>query len=297
MVMFRIAGLLLAAAAACGSALDARAQEPTTLSFGVYSYKKPTDVYLSFQPAVQHLQAAASTRLGRPVRIDVRVFKTYEECLEAFVAGEVDLVRFGPASYVLAQQRNPRIQLLVAEQEDGRKTCKGVIAVRADSDIRTLADLKGKRFAFGNEQSTIGRYLSQAELVKAGIHAADLASYRYLDRHDNVYKSVEIGDHDAGALHIDTFTDLNHEGGKLRVLHVFDNVGKPWIARAGLPEDLTRCMRRCLLELQDPKALAALQVCGLLPATDRDYQPVRDGMRLSDRFLAVPTPPAPGRQP
>lgn len=287
-----IAACLSVALAAPGQEQN-NEQRPSAISFGVYSFKKPTAVYKSFRPAIQCLQRAITAEFGNPVVISLRVFKTYEECLEAFVRGEIDFVRFGPASYVLAKQRNPKIELLAVEQEDGQKVCKGVIAVGTRSDIKTLADLKGKRFAFGDPQSTIGRYLSQAELVKADIHAGDLEAFKYLDRHDTVFKAVEHGDFDAGALHINTFEELNRKNHELRVLWMFDNVGKPWIARAGLDHDVADALRKSLLHLTDERALAALEVSGFLPASDKDYQPVRDGMLLSEQFTGSPAVPAP----
>ena len=84
------------------------------------------------------------------------------------------------------------------EDKKGERRFSGVIVVGADSSIKRLADLAGKRFAFGDENSTIGRYLAQAELVKAGIRARDLAHYEYLGRHDLVAKAVSLGDFRAG---------------------------------------------------------------------------------------------------
>lgn len=272
--------------------------QPLQLKFGVYSYKRATEVYKSFQPATEALQQSLTKLLQRPVQIDLCIDKTYEDCLDKFVRGEIDFVRFGPASYLLAKQRNPAVELLVAEQEDGKKVCQGVIAVRTDSDIRTLADLAGKSFAFGDEQSTIGRYLSQALLVEAGVRARDLKSFKYLDRHDIVFKVVEIGDFDAGAMHINTFHELNGKTRKLRILgEPFDNVGKPWIARAGLEPALQQALRRALLELTDREALKALKVDGFMVAADKDYDPVRKGMRLAKDFLAPATLPEPAPMP
>lgn len=275
------------------------AAAPQSLTFGVYSFKKPTDVYRDFTPAIEALATAMQTVLGGKVVVNLKVYKSYDECLDKFVAGDVDFVRFGPASYVLARQRQPKVQLLVAEQEDGQKRCLGVIAVRADSPIHGLADLKGHTFAFGDENSTIGRYLSQAELVRAGIRAEDLKSWKYLDRHDKVFKAVEIGDYDAGAMHIATFQD-NNKNQQLREICRFKNVGKPWVARAGLEPRLVQALQRALLSLDDPAAMAALKVNGFLPTTDADFDVVRDGMRESTEFLVrpqpAPAPPPPGKE-
>ncbi|MEY3162087.1 MAG: hypothetical protein RIT25_2078 [Planctomycetota bacterium] len=278
---------LLLGALSLASVAPVAAQQQTaavvSFTFGTYSFKKPTDVYNDFAPAIESLENALESRLNLPVTIDLKVYKTYEECLDKFVAGEVDFVRFGPASYVIARERNPEVQLLVAEQEDGKKRCQGVIAVRKDSPVQSLADLKGRTFAFGDQLSTIGRFLSQAKLVEAGITEKDLKSHEYLERHDKVFKAVELGNFDAGAMHIATFEDNNTEG-SLRTICVFENVGKPWIARAGLDERFVTALRESLLTLETPAALKALKVHGFLPATDGDYQLVRDGMKTAERF-------------
>ncbi len=292
---FVLAGMVVAAAV--------RAQAPLHVSFGIYSFKRPVDVYKQFRPATDALGEKLSESLGMPATIDIIVTKTYEECLEDFVAGKIDIVRFGPASYVLAKQSEPRIQILAAEREDARGA--GLIVVRDDSPFRKLSDLVGKRFAFGDEQSTIGRFLSQAELAKAGVTAKDLAAHSFLDRHDLVFNVVELGDYEAGALHVATFKDLNAKAkDKLRVLHAFDNVAKPWLARADLEPHLVDGLRKALLAIDDAKALKALKVPGFEVASDSDYDLVREGMKLSEQFKpspkAEPTPqpdpsPAPGK--
>jgi phosphonate transport system substrate-binding protein len=296
---------LVSTLALLASTVVAPAQEPPaqerpahTLTFGVYSFKKPTEVVRDFAVATDALAAAMTKDTGGAVAIQLRVFKTYDECLTRFVAGDIDIVRFGPASYVLAKQRQPKVQLLAAEQEDGKKRCKGVIVVRKESPIQSLADLKGHSFAFGDENSTIGRYLAQAELVDAGIHADDLSSgragvpgFRYLDRHDKVFKAVEVGDFDAGAVHIGTFEDLNDKG-QLREIKSFDNVGKPWVARAGLDEKLVAALRKALLGMTDPATLKALKCEGFLPAADEDFELVRKGMKRAEQFVREQPKPA-----
>ena len=271
--------------------LAAQQQQQLNLTLGVYSWKKPTEVVRDFAPATVELTRLLQAEIGRPALITLRVFKTYDECLDKFVAGEIDLVRFGPASYVLAKKRNPHVQLLAAEQEDGKKRCRGVIAVRKDSPVQCIEDLKGRTFAFGDENSTIGRYLSQAVLVGKGVHADDLAKHRYLERHDKVFKAVEIGDYDAGALHEGPFEDLNTKG-QLRELMRFENAGKPWVARAGLDANVVAALQRALLAMKAPEPLQALKVHGFLPTCEADFDKIRDGMKLAERFAPPLAEPA-----
>src|SRR5262245_29593131 len=99
---------ILAAVAIAAAAAAAPAQSPIHISFGVYPILKPTHVWKQFQPVTVELTRLVAQQLGQKAEVDLHVTPTYEACLEAFIAGEIDIVRFGPASYVLAQARNPK---------------------------------------------------------------------------------------------------------------------------------------------------------------------------------------------
>lgn len=262
------------------------ARADVELRFGIYAADKPSVVVQQFRPALSVIERELSTRRGEPVRVSMQVAKSYEEGVEELVAGRVDFSRFGPASYIEAKQRNPGLVILVAESSKGKNSFNGVICVRDASPIQTIADLKGKRFAFGEQASTIGRYLVQLYLAEQGVHARDLAHFEYLDRHDKVGAAVAAGSFDAGALKESTFNKLNKEGKGLRALAIFPNQTKPWIARAGLDPILVGQLRATLLGLRDPAALKALEEDGFAPATDGDYDRIRRAIQENDRFFA-----------
>ena len=255
-----------------------------SLTFGTYESEKAAVVQQQFAPILEYMQSQMKKRLGRAVDIKLKIYSTYEEGNDAIVKGEVDFARFGPASYIIAKERNSKIRLIVMEHKDGKKLSKGVIVVPAQSPVKSLADLKGRRFAFGDNTSTIGRYLSQAELAKAGVRASDLKSFDYLDRHDMVFKAVETEVYDAGALKESTFKKLNKDG-QLRVVHSFDNITKPWIAKGGMEQNVFDALKEALLSLKDPEAMKNLkEATGFLPTTDDEYVFVRKGMQLSKEF-------------
>lgn len=253
------------------------------LSFGVYQSDKATVMYRSFSPVLEAIQGDMKARLGREVDIQLRIYKTYDEAIAAIARGDVDFVRFGPAPYITAKEMEPGLRLIAIETEGGKRRFRGVIVAGEKSPVRTVADLKGRKFAFGDKNSTIGRYLSQAELVRAGIRAKDLASFEYLERHDRVAKAVAIGDFDAGAVKIETF-EKEKANGALRVIATFDNVTKPWIARAGLPDDVVKAIGETLCALKDPAVLKELGVSGFEPVDDAEYEFVRQGMVLARQF-------------
>ncbi|MEZ6015716.1 MAG: PhnD/SsuA/transferrin family substrate-binding protein [Planctomycetota bacterium] len=263
----------------------ARTNGPLALTFGVYRTDKATTMYRQFLPIVEALQEDLSGALKRPVEIELKIYKTYQEGLDSLVEGSADFVRFGPASYILAKERNAAIELLAMEHQDGKKRFKGVIVVRQNDSATALADLRGRSFAFGDENSTIGRYLAQAALVRAGIHANDLRGFAFLGRHDAVAAAVQIGDYDAGSLQVSTFEKLNKEN-KLRVLSSFENVTKPWVARAGLDAEVRKALTNVLIHFDDEALLKPLKMSGFMATSDEEYAFVREGMKVADEQFA-----------
>ncbi len=265
-----------------GAVLPATAD--VALKFGVYTADKPSDVVKQFRPILDVLEKKASEILGEPVRIRLKVTKTYGEGVDLLIKGKVDLARFGPASYIAAKEKAPDITILALESNKGRKSFWGLICVHADSPIRSVRDLKGKTFAFGDERSTIGRYLSQLYLSDHGVRASDLAGYEYLGRHDTVGMAVAAGKFAAGALKESTFKKLVAKGRPLRELARFPNVTKPWIARTDFPERLAHALREALLAIRDPKALKALGKDGFVEGRDGDYASIRKAIRDNAAF-------------
>ncbi len=254
-----------------------------SLKFGLYQTDKATVMYTKFTPVIERIQMDAEKRLGRPVDISLEIFPTYDDGIEALVAGAIDFARFGPASYITAKSRNPGLELLAMEEEDGLKRFNGMIVVAKNSPITTVKDLKGKSFAFGDPNSTIGRYLVQAELAKAGLRSSDLSKFAYLDRHDKVARAVQVGDFDAGSVKESNYQELQDS---LRVVLTFPNVTKPWVARAGLDRDVAAALQQSLFALKDPGALKELKISGFTTTSDAEYQLVRDGMKQAEAFEA-----------
>ncbi|MCG8547054.1 MAG: PhnD/SsuA/transferrin family substrate-binding protein [Alphaproteobacteria bacterium] len=268
-----------------GASGGALAGSGITLSFGVYSSDKPSSMVRQFRPVLNALEKRMSAIHGHPVTIRMHVSKSYEQGLNDLVSGRVDFARFGPASYIKANEWDPRIEILVLESRKGRKVFKGVICVADDSPIQNVAQLKGKTFAFGNERSTIGRYLAQLYLLRHDITASDLSHYEYLGRHDAVGAAVGGGRFDAGALKESTFKKLVADGVPLRAIADFPNVTKPWIARGGLPDAFKALLRKALLSLDDRKAMKALKTDGFIEGNDEDYAFIREAMVNSHLFF------------
>jgi sulfonate transport system substrate-binding protein len=122
-----------------------------------------------FFPAVKarHTVEDSFTPLGVDVKwID---FQFGPPLLEAINVGSVDFGYVGDAPPIFAQAAGARIRYVAAVKSAGRTQA---IIVPQDSPIKTLADLKGKRVAFGKGSSA--HNLLVAALEKAGISWSDI---------------------------------------------------------------------------------------------------------------------------
>lgn len=266
----------------CNLALDAHAD--VAMTFGVYTSDKPSRMVKKFKPILQELERKMTAHLQDNVVISIQVYATYEKGIDAIATGEVDFMRLGPASYVFAKEKQPALSILAVENHKGNKTFKGIICTHQDSPLRSLRDVKGKSFAFGNMKSTIGRYLSQNHMMSQGIYAHDLADFSYLGRHDKVGMAVSSKKYDAGALKEGTFNKLVSKGHRLRKIADFDNVTKPWVSRKGLDLKTRSALQASLLSLTDTAILKVYGKQGFLPGTDQDYEIIRQAIGHNANF-------------
>ncbi|MFZ5493127.1 MAG: phosphate/phosphite/phosphonate ABC transporter substrate-binding protein, partial [Pseudomonadota bacterium] len=154
------------------------------LVLGVHPFKPATRLVESFTPLARYLSA----RLGEPVRLHVA--RDYQTHLDGVAIGRYDLAYLGPKLYVQLRSLHGPRPLLARQQIGNSPVFHGKIFVRADSPIRRLADLAGKRFAFGDPHSTMGHLVPRYLLWQAGVGVEQLASHKFVGDHLNVALGV-----------------------------------------------------------------------------------------------------------
>ncbi|MAD41408.1 MAG: phosphonate ABC transporter substrate-binding protein [Arcobacter sp.] len=251
------------------------------LKFGIYTSDKASVMYKQFSPIIKYLEKDAK-RQGLDIKISIKIYPSYESALEGIVRGDYDFARFGPATYILAKQRNDAIKLLVREEQKGKKVFNGIFIVKEDSSIKTLQDLKNKSFAFGDKRSTIGRYLAQDELLKANITSKDLKEYDYLNRHDKVALAVAFGSFDAGVVKESSYKKYKYRG--LKAISSFQNITKPWLVRSGLNDKIYNTLKESLLNLKDERILKSIKKTAFIESRDEDYAVIKKSIENSSKF-------------
>ncbi len=163
---------LLAAIVCIVAGPSARAD--VRLSFGVYASDKPTAMVEEMRPTLDLLEKTLAADLEQPVTIKMQVYRDYETARAKFVAGDVDFMRLGAASYIEAKRMAPDIEILAAEKFNNSHFFEGVICVNTKSDIHKPSDLVDKTFAFGSEEFD-NRPLSGSALPRRARHYAKQA--------------------------------------------------------------------------------------------------------------------------
>lgn len=133
--------------------------EKPTLILAIHPYLAPDEIIKRFTPLADYL----GQQLGQ--KVHVRVGPSYAAHIDAIGSDSVDIAFMGPVAYVELSARYSTKPLLARLAINGEPVFRGIIIVRKESTLKSLEELKGKRFAFGEKDSTMGtiipRYMLQ----------------------------------------------------------------------------------------------------------------------------------------
>ena len=146
------------------------------------------------------------------LNFDIKVGQTYGAVVEAMCNGLIDVAFYGPVAYVQAHQRGCA-QLLAVAVEKGESVYYAGFFARADSSIKSVADLKGKRVAFGDVNSASSFTFQMAMLMDAGIDPVrDLAEIRMTGSHANSIAALSQGLVDVACASFDSYEKAVRQG-------------------------------------------------------------------------------------
>ena len=244
--------------------------------FGVHPFKNPMKLKKMFTPLVTYL----GQELGADVQF--RSAKNYDAAMQALVDGKVDFSYMGPAPYAILDDKYPgKIRIGAAVLNNGKPTFNGVIVVKEDSDIASLADLKGKKFAFGDRKSTLSCYMPAYMLMEEGVF--DSMSYQFLGSHDNVAKAVMKGMFAAGG--IKPGVAKKYIGKGLKIIATSEPVYEHLvIIGPNVDEATVEKVRKALLNVADTTVYTSIKgsLSGFTKVTSADYDNIKAVIKAVD---------------
>ena len=263
-------GLAVAALASSSLLSAAHADTPAVLRVSALPDEAPTELQRKFKPLGEYLSQATG------MKVVFTPVSDYAAVVESLATRKLDLAWLGGFTYVQAKIRTNGTAIpIVQRAEDAVFTSK---FITADPAIKTLADLKGKTFAFGAPSSTSGSLMPRFFLQQDGLNPEkDFKTVAYSGAHDATVAFVAAGKAEAGVLNTSVWDKLVEskkvDTSKVRVFATtptyFDY---NWTVRGDLDPAIVKKLTAAFLAL-DPskpehKAIMDLQRASKFIATD-----------------------------
>jgi phosphonate transport system substrate-binding protein len=213
---------------------------------------------------------------------------TFDEHMHMVGRGLIDLTFSNPFIYVkIADRYGARAFARIVEPQ-GKEKFRGEIICRADNpNIKTLADLKGKRLIAVDPTSAGGYLYPWSLILDSGLGKEDFAEITFAPgpggKQEKVVMAVYSGKYDVGLIREGTLNVLRDKIDlkQIRIL-AYSHWYPGWVyaARRGLDPALVEKIKQALLALNinNPKDKAILDKAGfvaIIPAKDADFDAVR----------------------
>jgi phosphonate transport system substrate-binding protein len=175
------------------SALASPVDRGPVLKFGVGMFQPDREKNdATYRPLAEYLSA----KLNR--RVELRTVDSWEGLAKSLANGETDMALMGPWGYVLANNE-AGAQVVSTILYDDKPEYFGIIVTHPNSGINSIADLKGKTFAFGDKGSTSGYLIPRHFFMTQGITPEKYFKKVIYTKHQAIETQVAQGVLDAGA--------------------------------------------------------------------------------------------------
>ncbi len=270
-----IHALAVAVFVMCGPALS-QGKDPAKLRVALLPDENASTLIQNAQPLKTYLEQTLKKEIELIVTTD------YSSMIEAMRFGRIEVAYFGPFSYVLAKSKAPEIEPFAVGVERGTPTYNSVLITTAGGPVKTLADVRGKPFGFGDQASTSSHLVPRAHILKKANLNGD-TDYKpvHLGAHDAVARAVQTGQVPAGALSKPIFDSLvsrnTIDASKLVQLALSDPIPNyPIVMQGNLAPALKQSIRDAFLNMKDKEVLKSFRVEAFAPTNDKAYDVLRD---------------------
>lgn len=244
----------------------------------------PTELLRKFKPLGAYLEQ----QLG--MKVEFTPVADYPAVVEALATDRLDLAWLGGFTFVQVRLKTGNAIPLVQREQDAQFTSK---FITANPDVTSLADLKGKTFAFGSVSSTSGSLMPRYFMLQDGIKPeSHFSRVGYSGAHDATAAWVQAGKVDGGVLNASVWDKLVASGkvdsNKVKVFATtptyFDY---NWTVRGTLDPALAEKIKAAFLALDqanpEHKAILDLQAASrFIETSPENYKGIEDAARAAD---------------
>ena len=152
---------------------------------------QPNEKIKDVEPFRQELEK----RLGG-IKVNIQIPTEYSQLVDLFKRGEIDFAFFTALNFIEAE-RDAGAKALLKKVYDGKEFYYSSIVVRADSKIKKISDLKGKKIGFVDPKSTSGYLYPRVMLRAAGLDSGlgvapgpTTLAYDFFGNHENSVQAL-----------------------------------------------------------------------------------------------------------
>jgi len=264
----------------------AQSRDPAKLRVALLPDENASTLIQNAQPLKAYLEKTLKKEIELIVTTD------YSSMIEAMRFGRIEVAYFGPFSYVLAKSRAPEIEPFAVGVERGAPFYNSILIATANGPVKSLADVRGKPFGYGDQASTSSHLAPRAHLLsKAGLDGDKDYKPVHLGTHDAVARAVQAGQVPAGALSKPIFDNLVSRGTidatKVVQLDLSPAIPNyPIVMQGNLAPALKQAIRSAFLDMKDKEVLKAFRVESFAATDDKAYDVLRDTAKVLKLDLA-----------
>ncbi len=249
-------------------------QWPEKLTFGVIPVASARNMSESFGNLVSYLEKQLD------IEVELQTAGDYSAVINGMQYKHVDLAYLGPKSYCEAAKRAGAEAVAVEIGQSGVAGYYGYIITKKGSGLHNLNDLKGKKWAFTDPQSTSGTLVPTVHFMDLSINPQQYFSkVIYSGSHESSILAVKAGKVDgASTNNLDFSRGLGKQWTKndFNIIWKSDLLpGSPIAVRGDLPSSLKMAIKGAFVSYNDPQGLEKLKLKGYLAGNDRMYDGIR----------------------
>jgi len=277
--------ILLALTAMTATTSQANTDWPDQLTFGVIPVASSRNMSDSFGNLNDHLKK----ELGIDVKLQMA--GDYAGVITGMQHNHIDIAYLGPKSYCEAAKRANAEALVVEVGQSGVAGYHGYILTKAGSGLKSIEDLKDKKWAFTDPHSTSGTLVPTIHFNNINIDPEKYFNrVIYSGSHEASILSVKAGKVDGASTN-----DLDFDRGlgthwtkkDFNIIWKSDLIpGSPMAVRRDLPASLKKAIQNAFLSYNDKDGLEKLKISGFQKANDGLYDGIRELIAMKKALKA-----------
>lgn len=231
-----------------------RLRDPSTLVFAYTPVEDPALYASQFRPLLDYLTSCTGKRT-----VYFQVTSNAAQ-VEAMRSGRLHIAGFSTGPTAFAVNLAGAVPFAVKGGPESFESYRVVTIVRADSNIQTLADLKGRRVAHTSATSNSGNLAPRAFFPGLGLTPDTDYRVVYSGGHDRSVMGVNAGDYDAAPVASDVYNRMIGRGQvrreNFRVIWESDPFPTSSFALAhDLRPELAQRIRQCFYDYRFPEQM------------------------------------------